>query len=263
MPSASPLPYVGVSPRFHTFRREYHARMQRQGPPDRRLPPPQSPPMGRYPSYPHPYDRREMFHRMAHDSPYPPPYGGYEPMHKPRRDKKPKVNSQGRGFKTKQKKISIVYNNLVKRFSQTPYLKEEVERSHETSRVHAKTWDGLNIIERALDKVLADDIIEIEAIGFHISMKNKYQQKGILIYIKVGSAKQVQRLFEIYDSFNGHLKDHAIAVSKEEREKMVAQQSKSVEETEESETDGTPCAEVEKKSTPIVQNSMKQTQVDC
>merc|ERR1712096_493534 len=91
-----------------------------------------------------------------------------------------------------------------------------------------------NIIEAALDKVMADDMIEMQEIGFHKSMKNKYQQKGILVYIKVGSAKQVQRLFKIYDSFNGHLKDHAIAVSKEEREKMVAQQSQSVEDTEES-----------------------------
>lgn len=133
---------------------------------------------------------------------------------------KKRLKSQGRGFKSKQIKINVVYQNLIEKFEKTDYLKPEVERTHQTSRVHAKTWDGLNLIERALDEVLVDESIEICEIGFHKSMKNKYQQKGILVYLKVGSQAQVERLFDIYNSFGRHLKDHAIAVSKEERVKI-------------------------------------------
>lgn len=145
-------------------------------------------------------------------------------MSKPQLDldvvSKKKLKSQGRGFKSKQKKINNVYQNLIRKFAQTNYLKEEVDRSYETCRVHAKTWDGLNVIEKALDEILAEESIEIQEIGFHKSMKNKYQQKGILVYIKVASGNQVESVFDIYNSYGRHLKDHAIAVSKEEREKL-------------------------------------------
>lgn len=143
---------------------------------------------------------------------------------------KKKLKSQGRGFKSKQKKINVVYHNLIRKFSETGYLKEEVDRSYETCRVHAKTWDGLNVIEKALEDILNDESVDLKEIGFHKSMKNKYQQKGILVYIKVGSTEQVERLFDIYNSFGRHLKDHAIAVSKEEREKLRQEDKESNEE---------------------------------
>jgi len=228
--------------------REYHARammherlavregLKKPGAHASKAPPPLPPPRERRACYPSKwagiYDRPSLYQRQRkEEGSFPPPYGSYSPPSAKNREKKPKANSQGRGFKTKQKKINVVYNNLVEKFGKTPYLKAEVDRSYETSRVHAKTWDGLNIIEEALEKVVSDETIEMKEIGFHKSMKNKYQQKGILVYIKVGTQKQVQRLFEIYNSYNGHLKDHAIAVSKEEREKMVSLQD----DTEESE----------------------------
>lgn len=152
-------------------------------------------------------------------------------------------NNQGRGFKSKQKKINIVFDSLVTKFSKTPYLREEVDRSYETCRVHAKTYDGLMVLTDALDRVLNDPKIEMFEIGFHKSMKNKFQQKGILVYIKVGSQDQVERLFEIYNSYGRNLKDHAIAVTKEERAKLQAMKD-AIKEAE-AKTSDEPEAEVE------------------
>lgn len=137
-------------------------------------------------------------------------------------EKAASTKNQGRGFKSKQKKINIVFDDLVNKFSATGLLREEVHRSYETTRVHAKTFDGLMILTEALNRVTKDDKIEIKEIGFHKSMKNKYQQKGILVYIKVGSQGEVERLFDIYNSYGHNLKDHAIAVTKEERAKLQA-----------------------------------------
>lgn len=149
-----------------------------------------------------------------------------EKQHKQKIKPKKKATSAAkppsRGFKSKQKKINIVFESLAKKFRETGLLREEVHRSYETTRVHAKTFDGLVILTEALDRVIDDKEIEIIEIGFHKSMKNKYQQKGILVYIKVGSQDQVDRLFEIYNSYGRDLKDHAIAVTKEEREKLQA-----------------------------------------
>jgi hypothetical protein len=129
-------------------------------------------------------------------------------------------NYQLRGFKSKQNKINVVFDDLVEKFRATGLLREEVHRSYETTRVHAKTFAGLMILNEALNRVTNDDKIEIKEIGFHKSMKNKYQQKGILVYIKVGSQDEVERLFDIYNSYGHNLKDHAIAVTKEERAKL-------------------------------------------
>lgn len=232
---------------------EYAARALMRDREEKSAPPPPQPPSRERRPYPPPpanhwqdlYRRHEMYGRfMKNDNRNVPQYGTPTSRRQQSNEIKnanARPNSQGRGFKTKQKKINVVYNNLVERFGKTPFLKQEVDRSYETSRVHAKTWDGLNIIEKALEQVMNDPEIQMQEIGFHKSMKNKYQQKGILVYIKVSSQKQVQKLFKIYDSFDGHLKDHAIAVSKEEREKMIAQNEsdeKTNDETSESETPG-------------------------
>jgi len=169
------------------------------------------------------YDRRGMYHpRLRHDdveeSSYGDMYYGDD-----RRSQKKAMKSQGRGFKSKQKKITQVYNRLVEKFSKTEFLQTEVTRSYETSRVHAKTWHGLDCIEKALDRICEDDRIKLKEIGFHKSMKNKYQQKGILVYIRVETDEQVKILFNIYNSYDGHLKDHAVAISKEERENVDSQ----------------------------------------
>lgn len=134
-------------------------------------------------------------------------------------------NNQGRGFKSKQRKVETIYTDLVKAYEKTSIYLPEVTRGRSTVRVHAKTYDGLNCIQKALQKIEETEELSMDEIGFHVSMKNRYQKKGILIYIRFCEEKHVPKCFEIYDSFGGHLKDHAIALSKvarvEEAKKQI------------------------------------------
>jgi len=102
----------------------------------------------------------------------------------------------------------------VKKYEKTSIYLPEVTRGKSTVRVHVKTYDGLNCIKKALKKIEETEELLMDEIGFHVSMKNRYQKKGILIYIRFCEEEHVQKCFEIYDSFGGHLKDHALAPSR-------------------------------------------------
>ena len=68
-------------------------------------------------------------------------------------------------FWGKQNKIGCVYSDLVSHYEGQEIYRAEVTRGTTTVRVHAKTFDGLNSIQKALAKIEEDESIVMSEIG--------------------------------------------------------------------------------------------------
>lgn len=123
-----------------------------------------------------------------------------EPVSKP----SPKVRKFRHG--SKQEKIMEVYEAIQEKYTlQGVYAGEhEVLRGSDTIRVHVKTFKGLNQIEAALQEV--DDCPDVRLIKLAtpFSMKNRYQKKGFIVYMRVeheSMVDSVKAVFKKYEEF--------------------------------------------------------------
>lgn len=106
--------------------------------------------------------------------------------------------------RSKQIRIKEVHDEVASYFHAKKiyaFSESEVLRGEDTCRVHVKTYKGLNEILNVLKEVHEHPKVELVRIATPISMKNRYQQKGFIVYMKLGSTKQVpvvQKIFEKY-----------------------------------------------------------------
>lgn len=109
--------------------------------------------------------------------------------------------------RSKQIRIKEVHDDVASHFNAMglyAFSETEVLRGEDTCRVHVKTYQGLNKILDVLKEVHGHPQVTLKRIATPISMKNRYQQKGFIVYMKLASTKQVpvvQGIFEKYKDF--------------------------------------------------------------
>jgi len=124
---------------------------------------------------------------------------------------KTKDEVKGQGTKkfrhrSKQMRILEVHAKLKEEYTDKGiYAAEnEVLRGYDTVRVHVKTYKALNKIESPLSEVENDPRIEVLKIATPFSMKNKFQKKGFIVYLKLAEVEMVpivQNIFGKYEDF--------------------------------------------------------------
>jgi len=117
-----------------------------------------------------------------------------------------KKNDYKCGYRTKQDKIEAVYQSLQKKYTQLGKLvsDDEVLRGEDTIRLHVKKFDALNTIESVMDTLDEHSRFELSKISIPMSMKNKFQKKGFLVYIKwktADMAKEAKAMLRGFPEF--------------------------------------------------------------
>lgn len=93
---------------------------------------------------------------------------------------------------------------------------DEVLRGHDTVRIHVKTYDGLKKIQEALTEVEEHPEVVLYKIATPISMKNKFQKKGFIVYLKLEDRSQVPAVQSIFAKYPQYKKCD-VALAKEEQ----------------------------------------------
>jgi len=118
---------------------------------------------------------------------------------------------------SKQVRIMEVFNNIRKKYTAlgTWAADNELLRGTDTVRVHVKNYKGLNKIEDALDEIDACPNVVIHKIATPFSMKNKYQKKGFIVYLRLRSPLMVPCVQDIFARYVEFFKKCDVALPKE------------------------------------------------
>jgi len=76
---------------------------------------------------------------------------------------------------------------------------EEFLRGEDVLRIHVKTWEALDLIQDVLDEV--EESVPIARIALPFSMKNKFQKKGFICYLKVAELQYVDSVKSIFAKY--------------------------------------------------------------
>merc|ERR550534_990828 len=119
------------------------------------------------------------------------------------------------GYRSKQRKIDRTHRNIQEKFSALGLFARERElvRGDDTLRIHVKTFEGLTDIQTALSEIQNHKEIEICRVAAVFSKKNRFQKKGFIVYLKVGSVAEVESTQRLLKRF-GSLRNVAIARAK-------------------------------------------------
>merc|ERR1719499_272522 len=135
--------------------------------------------------------------------------------------------------RSKQTRILEVHQKLKEEYTAKGLYAsdDEVLRGYDTVRIHVKTYEGLKRIQSALTDVENHPEVDLYRIATPISMKNKFQKKGFIVYLKLRDESQVpavQRIFmSILKEDNTPLyKKCEVALAKEEQLPKVVEQAK-------------------------------------
>lgn len=158
----------------------------------------------------------------------PSPQPGPEPSHQllDHPEEKPVVpvedeKQKNRKFRhrSKQERILKVHEELrVKYTAKGLYAgNDEVLRGFDTVRVHVKTFHALNEVYFPLEDVENHPRIEINRIATPFSMKNRFQKKGFIVYLKLKTPEMVPLVQEIFAKYEKHFPKCDLALKKEDK----------------------------------------------
>jgi hypothetical protein len=121
--------------------------------------------------------------------------------------------------RSKQERILEVHAELKETYTAKGLYagKDEVLRGHDTIRVHVKTYQALNVINRPLQEVEDHPQVTILKIATPFSMKNKFQKKGFIVYMKLAKIEQVPLVQNIFAKYSQHFQKCDVALTKEEK----------------------------------------------
>jgi len=153
---------------------------------------------------------------QSHRSGYPPkPTTSYQSEVVP---EEPVANKRQKkfGYRSKQRKIDRTHRNIQEKFSSLGLFAAERElvRGDDTLRIHVKTFEGLTDIQTALSEIHNHKEIEIVRVAAVFSKKNRFQKKGFIVYLKVGSVPQVEIALRLLKRYSTSLRNVAIAKAK-------------------------------------------------
>jgi len=92
---------------------------------------------------------------------------------------------------------------------------DEVLRGEDTVRAHVKTFQGLNKIKDVLDEVHKCPDVTVRRIATPFSMKNKFQKKGFIVYLKLASPSEVPAVQAVFARYSEYFKKCDVALPKE------------------------------------------------
>lgn len=120
------------------------------------------------------------------------------------------------GYRSKQRKIDRTHRNIQEKFSSLGLFARERElvRGDDTLRIHVKTFEGLTDIQSALSEIHNHKEIEIVRVAAVFSKKNRFQKKGFIVYLKVGSVAEVDISLRLLKRYSNSLRNIAIARAK-------------------------------------------------
>merc|ERR1719326_2877220 len=119
--------------------------------------------------------------------------------------------------RSKQIRIGEVHASLKEEYTARGLYAadDEVLRGPDTVRVHVKTFHGLNKIKNALDEVHKCPQVTVRRIATPFSMKNKFQRKGFIVYLKLASASEVPAVQSVFERYSEYFKRCDVALPKE------------------------------------------------
>lgn len=133
----------------------------------------------------------------------------------------PVVEEKRRKYKhrSKQEKIEQVHAEVKEKYTALGLYaaEDEVLRGFDTIRVHVKTFQGLNVIDQPLNEILRHNQVQILKIATPFSMKNKFQKKGFIVYLKLASTAQVPIVQSIFAKYADNFPKCDIALKKEDK----------------------------------------------
>jgi len=153
-----------------------------------------------------------------------------QPAEKPAEKKKTKKF----GFRSKQIMIEKVFGNIQKKYSDLGILApvDEVLRGQDTIRIHVKKFKALQKIEEALTS-LEEVGITFARISTPLSMKNQFQKKGFLVYIKLAHIDMIEdakAILREYDEFKkSDVARHMPEADKPKADKPIEAESTNIE----------------------------------
>jgi len=117
-----------------------------------------------------------------------------------------------RPHRSKQIKIAEIHE-LVKEYCEERGMfanEKEVLRGMDVLRIHVKTWEGLDLILGVIKEV--ESCVQIARIALPFSMKNKFQKKGFICYMKVQDVRDVEVVQEIFSRYSNAFKKCDVAL---------------------------------------------------
>merc|ERR1719499_130557 len=102
--------------------------------------------------------------------------------------------------RSKQIRILEVHASLKEEYTARGLYadEDEVLRGEDTVRAHVKTFQGLNKIKDVLDEVHKCPNVTVRRIATPFSMKNKFQRKGFIVYLKLSSPAEVPAVQAVF-----------------------------------------------------------------
>merc|ERR1719195_1127367 len=121
--------------------------------------------------------------------------------------------------RSKQTRILEVHQKLKEEYTAKGLYAgdDEVLRGFDTVRVHVKTYKALNRIECPLNDVEKHPSVQILKIATPFSMKNRFQKKGFIVYLKLASADMVPIVQEIFSHYKEDFAKCDVALKKEDK----------------------------------------------
>lgn len=131
---------------------------------------------------------------------------------------KPPQNKKFR-HRSKQERIMEVHAQLKENYTAKGLYasEDEVLRGFDTVRVHVKTYKALNRIECPLNDVEEHPDVKILKIATPFSMKNKFQKKGFIVYLKLAHVAMVPIVQEIFSHYQEDFPKCDVALKKEDK----------------------------------------------
>merc|ERR1719150_1617216 len=126
--------------------------------------------------------------------------------------------------RSKQERIEQVHAETKEKYTALGLYaaEDEVLRGFDTIRVHVKTYRGLNVVNQPLDRIMNDPSIHVLKIATPFSMKNKFQKKGFIIYLKLADERQVPMVQAIFKDYEEYFPKCDIALKKEDKLRLDA-----------------------------------------
>lgn len=137
-------------------------------------------------------------------------------------EKKPAKQPQKRPHRSKQIRITEVHTKVSDIYQAKNLIAsdDEVLRGPDTLRVHVKTWEGLQAIEEVLQEVEH----KVKRLALPFSMKNKFQKKGFIVYMKLKNVSDVPHVQEVFGRFpDNYFKKCDVALPSQKSIEMAAQ----------------------------------------